>query len=405
MNVSTKVKERRKANLGNLAVSLPTELLSDVFIRLVEGEIPSTSIKTNHDALISARRARFTLCGVCHIWRETAISTKQIWTIIDFPHGVRTSFGRKRIESVSLLQDCLQRSDQMPLSLYLFGAAAKGKFSQSMIEAVSNIVEPLISLCGHIQLDIDAIQVQKLFRHPLQLPNLRSLVATVKQSPVTHLHTLDLTFASQLRHLAVFNSPSPTFLKLKLGVDLLLTRLTLQGTFYSSSIVTVLQNCPRLEYLLWQQLQADLPISNLPPTVYMASLHDITVSGSSPLSVLGHLDAPQLARLQFVHPTSTIAMHNLGTYPLSNTSRFPMLQTLLLLGRTEVVHVDDEIIARFVEAHPHLETLCLHTQLTERMSQAIASIPALRNVKAIPPRPPPVPEFDDYITRWGRGEH
>ncbi|KAF8309412.1 hypothetical protein DL93DRAFT_1763151 [Clavulina sp. PMI_390] len=294
----------------------------------------------------------------------------------------------------------ITRSNQAPLSLYLYGTAANGDVSHTIIEEVSTIIAPHLSRCRHIQFESNSVQVYRLFCHPLQLPNLQSLVVTVHQSQYLPIYTLDLTFATQLRHLimSTIHYTRLFALALRLGSDLLLTRLDLQGYFEYRSVVAILENCPHLEYLRWEEL--GIPEIKLEPSLpLMESLHEVVLRGIRPLYVLSSLNAPQLSRLQFNYFKRIEAINYTLPHPLSDPSQFPMLRTLVLQGRCDTVRPEDETIARFVEAHPHLESLAVPVQLTERMKRAIGSVLSLQTVSALPsPR-----EFEDHLARWSKG--
>ncbi|KAF8309414.1 hypothetical protein DL93DRAFT_1764314 [Clavulina sp. PMI_390] len=83
------VHEKREINRGNLAVSIPFDLLSDIFIRLMESEMTPTSNYIPPTALLAVRKMRHTFCQVCHVWREAAIATKRIWAVVGFPHAAQ----------------------------------------------------------------------------------------------------------------------------------------------------------------------------------------------------------------------------------------------------------------------------------------------------------------------------
>ncbi|KAF8309395.1 hypothetical protein DL93DRAFT_2170353 [Clavulina sp. PMI_390] len=421
--LSTKIETARKSNLNNPAVSLHPELLGDIFIIAVESQIPEPNMYLPPTTMSLVRRTRSVICEVCHIWRMTAIQTKRIWAIIDLPHGITAALtnsyhsapkrntsalgsgtddwddddelpARPKIppQSLDLTGERLERLGNAPLSLYLYSKDAAGKrmlLSSSIFREISHSTQRLLHRCRHLQFDNEYIDVPRFLETSHPLPELYSLFGTVWQD-LFPPSVLDLTAAPQLRDLwlcAFESMPGSTqpLLKLKLGADLLLTRLELSGSIDYDSIISLLENCPRLEELRWASTTSPSVPASLTPTLSpMPPLRHVTLRGTA-LSIASSLRASLLVRLEIHYPDEGPhrPIWDSRMPPLSDPLQFPMLRVLILKGAASTALAQEVNITRFAEAHPKLEVLAIPMHVTERMSTVLASIPALQHVRAI----------------------
>ncbi|KAJ7907359.1 hypothetical protein B0H13DRAFT_2019146 [Mycena leptocephala] len=96
----------RYAALSRRALALPLEILAEIFLH----SLPDVDFVTPDLAATP-----LVLCGVCHQWREVAISTPRLWSSLVFDVQLAT----RANAYVDLYRRWLSRARKAPLSLYL----------------------------------------------------------------------------------------------------------------------------------------------------------------------------------------------------------------------------------------------------------------------------------------------
>lgn len=141
------------------------------------------------------------LTHVCRFWRDSIISTPELWTLI--------SSGRMKLAKL-----CLERAKTVPLTVHLDFGGIKGK--RGSINLLSSHFKNTASFtCINFSKIEELAQV---LNFPKSLPNLRSLSLTRPRDTIQVNHTdlFDFSAHTALRELSLYNIPFvPSILSLR----------------------------------------------------------------------------------------------------------------------------------------------------------------------------------------------
>ncbi|KAF8315215.1 hypothetical protein DL93DRAFT_2155403 [Clavulina sp. PMI_390] len=385
------------------AVSLLPELLSQIFVFVLRdlGNADPQHINSTH--IHRMRQTRLMLCAICSRWREVALSTQVLWSILSFPPNynddvdAKTSvtYGGETLTpiSVEFFAEEVKRSGQSPLSLYLLISARDSLGNTiwpliSVSNALVNTVEPLLPRCRHLHFWGDKNPFFRIINHinVSPTPVLQSLSISLHPDSVhPRERVIDLSQAHYLSEVRIHGDYDEEIsneraipLQLKLSAASLPRRVEIDESVNIQNILTLFTQSSSLEEFYWMSSDRrfDIPHTPLPPIPH---LRHLILSARIPPTLLEYLDAPALVRLETNFPWELDSVYPL---PLSSTRNFPNLRALVLGGHQDTIRDHDMIIVRLIQSHPSLQIVSLPGHITEIMAETLATLPSLGHVSA-----------------------
>ncbi|KAK2463870.1 hypothetical protein APHAL10511_004175 [Amanita phalloides] len=123
---------------------LPVEILIKIFVHCIFGyDFPALKLYHLHPS--DPRRTltylkyptplSFLLSHVCSLWRDVALSSPLLWTLLETPADGRCTSSKPII---NLLRLCISRSGNLPLSIYVCSTLEDGDGSQGFMKAIAD---------------------------------------------------------------------------------------------------------------------------------------------------------------------------------------------------------------------------------------------------------------------------
>ncbi|KAF8309445.1 hypothetical protein DL93DRAFT_2100063 [Clavulina sp. PMI_390] len=373
---------------GQLAVvALPPELLSEVFLECIDrGALsdvePQRSIKI-------LRKNRTSLAGVCYRWRRIAQATPMLWAVTSFSGQFTEVKDDEGSNSYKILPEAhkplhheLQLSSTVPVSLvsqsktdHLLLPSALSMLKHEVCAALS----PILPRCDRLFLEApSSVPFLVLNAAPEKLASLRLLdVRASRGDSMGHeIRELNLTYAKSIRHLSIrshiYRSPPETISPIIADPTKLKT-LTISGFVDYPAAYEIISQATSLHSLMWLAEYKFLRFTVPPQQISMYSLQHLTLDGMPPLSLLPHLDAPQLV-------SATLTLH--GSFWVGSSTLFlkpsqaPCLRSLTL-GPT---YAASPMLQPLLPEFRALQVLNLRCELKLELAAACANIDSLRLV-------------------------
>ncbi|KAF8309409.1 hypothetical protein DL93DRAFT_1763078 [Clavulina sp. PMI_390] len=405
------VESLRRENQERAAVSLPSEVLSQIFCIILQGSlgVPKGAFQHRYSLPKSVighfRTSRAVLCAVCFRWRKVMIGSANLWNVLNFPAKVQKASRTVAIphSSYEILDTELSYAKESPLVLYVdspfpvFDAKTRS-------EAVEKL-RPLLSRSKGLFLDNYSVQHLQLMNlicddvASTPLPSLMTLYATAYsgQPDPGEEEVIDLSLAPKIRELEIragyilYEEPSDgtsgPVIQLQLpGVDeFALTRIHFDGALDPLAVFGLVSHSPHLEEMFWSHehfhnIHSDVYTSPLP---VMEKLKHMELSGDIPIALTGSLVAPNLVRLELTwlrEPAQAIWADR--AHPLSNYLRFPHLRALIVTTPWESDREQAEM-AHFIRAHPDLRVVRVPQYMSDELATALIDVPSIRRVYAV----------------------
>lgn len=317
-SVDSKLAELRIENSRIPTVTLPSELLSDIFESACHITISTRTDAWVVDRAVSSRSMLLNaILATCLHWREVALTTSSLWefVLVTNPNYLAADKQSGRIPMLT----GMGRAGTKALSLYI-----SRKLDASSWDRTRTLLRPHIHRFRQIfasQKDSSRNSLMDLNSNDEPLA-LETLVLTWRQVMPSQPEIIDLSRATALRHLHlgvvyqhgalvnIFPPPSSE-----------LTHIRLLRRIDPSDGIRIIESTTSLQALRWVFLGNQTP--SVDSIKVQPSLRYLSLSGALPTSLLLGLEAP---RLETLH----IDFQNASLSGLSYiTSRaFPHLRTL-----------------------------------------------------------------------------
>ncbi|KAF8307943.1 hypothetical protein DL93DRAFT_2100990 [Clavulina sp. PMI_390] len=394
-------------NSQNPAVSLLPELLSAIFNLVLQnyGDKPLRLGFIRFYLAYEMRLARFTLCAVCSRWRQVALNTPTLWSVITFPNRLKVKgdpdypapmntlnarSGHIPLIAKELFAEELRRSGQA--SLLLFVAAVdddRGWVVKSNTQRLMDIakhIKPILHRCRHLHFKGERALLCELLSHsdPFAQSQLHSISIRLYPDIIQdNRDDMDLTNAVNLRALT-YESFSVIPFKLSLPTsNTSIQSLKIEGPFELEGLVSILTQIPTLDQLHWFSTDwSERSTAHIPP-IFVHHLRHLTLLGSLPVSLLAALDTPNLLRLEISSPWELCAPPNkdyhLHPFALRCYSKLRVLNLRKYSGMTRQ---PEYLISNFIQTHPSLQVIALPGALSGLIVQKLLTLPSLVHVRA-----------------------
>ncbi|KAF8308580.1 hypothetical protein DL93DRAFT_2171024 [Clavulina sp. PMI_390] len=397
--VDDSMSQLRNANWRILAVFLPPELLSDIFIRSVH-MIGCCDIETLHAA---SKRCRQSFGSVCYRWREVVKATQALWAITSFPPPPSIVRNPARLGSLHLSPHTFQRcfidlnlAGTAPLTLISRCNEYPTVFPEKVFPQLDNYLRtalsPLFSRSERILLEAPAqMPLMLLNSSSAQLAKVKSLEVRARginpdlDAPpqvlnLSHAHAiqdLSLTFTRGwfLPSLAITSPVLADIAKLR--------TLTLTGFVDSIAAYEIISRASSLRSLVWSPAD-EIPRFHPPQdTIELPMLQHLKLEYDA-RCILPHVHAPELLVLNLMR------VHRRTEASFPQPSQFMNLRALNLTGWLDRPFSPG--LETFLHLHPSLELFNVQDTLYKSVAVACRTAPKLRTVVV-----------DWYTSRIGRG--
>ncbi|KAF8309406.1 hypothetical protein DL93DRAFT_2085673 [Clavulina sp. PMI_390] len=329
------------------------------------------------------RKARFTLAVVCKRWREVALSSQSLWSVILIAPRKKSGFHS------DLFNEELNRSGNSLLSVLItdpFGLPRnpRPEIIAGKIEIVRAAKE-VLPRCKDIIIHGNQVLVARMLS-PLSdvpLPNLQSIYASSHLNDISpHINRIDLSSAVALSSLRFHFSAGEHPIRLSVSPDANLRCVEVSSPIVPQDIVDILAHAPLLEEFTWTTLESIPSQSLQKPLPQMTYLRQLVLYGEIPLSILGSFQAPQLTILEIIYRGPDDSAAPSLPFPTLASISFPHLRILYIDGYRRMIRNYEPSIVGFLRAHPTLQVVSLSEHVTEPLVEALCAIPSLSYVSS-----------------------
>lgn len=382
----------RTENSGRPAVSLPTELLSQIFESTCHIVISTRTDPSVVDHTIASRwRVQNAILATCSRWREVGLTTSSLWesVLVANPNYLAADKVSGRIPMMT----GIERAGTRPLSLYVSSTLDAYNWDK-----ICTLLGPHIHRFRQIFASQTSYPRQfglltDLSSHEGSLP-LQTLVLTWRQARPPQAENIDLTRATTLRRLQlrIMYQHGP-LVTIRPPPSSELTHIRLPAKIDPSDAIRIIESTKCLQVLGWSFLGEQTPsIDSIKSQPYLRYL---SIVGALPTRLLVGLEAPRLETLQ-------IDLHNASLSGISHIAlrAFPKLRTL---------HLSSGGLARGWENSPHRATLQSVLSACQQLEQITLSyilddqLVTFLASDALPPKIKDVWVFvDDNVHRTAR---
>lgn len=368
-SVDSKIAELRIKNSPLLAISLPDELLSQIFesacrIMISSNNDPSLAVLAN----ASRRVMQSAILATCSRWREVGLTTTSLWesVLVTDPEYLAVDKESGRIPMMAEIE----RAGTRELSLYV-----SSTLDASSWDKLRTLLHPYARRFRQISASQkDYIRhfglLRDLSSHEGPLP-LQTLVLMWRQSRPFQLENIDLTRATALRHLQldVLRGLGP-FVTIQPPPSSELTHIRLFSGIDPSDVIRVVESTKSLLALKWSFFGEQT--LNIDSIKFQSFLQSLSLAGALPTSLLVGLEAPRLDTLQ-------IDLLNASPSGISHITHlaFPNLRTLHISEGSFTLTSENSphqvILRSILSSCPQLEQVTLSYVLGDELVMFLVS--------------------------------
>lgn len=270
---------------------VPSEIASQILLWAVED--PRDDVVESGHLQYHVYTRPLELAAVCKHWRDIAFNEPQLWTTLDL-RGISAS---NWVQPPELLEQWLQRSGQLPLTIFLVVPL----YVDAGID--NRFVSCIKTLCTYssrwqsLMLNIPLCTVPLFQYDPDKTPFLIYLHLDTSRAPSEHIPGSSSIAALRPTHL-VFVGERPLLVPIQWDS---IISLKLDGRNVAQ-LLDILRSCPRIEYMhVTLQTWADenyLPVSHGPLILEHLRTMILEFGDQQPLEdLLPQLTAPSLTKL------------------------------------------------------------------------------------------------------------
>lgn len=336
--------------IGDPLRRVPSEIASQILLRAVED--PRDDVVDNGHLHYQVYTRPLELAAVCKYWRYIAFSEPQLWTTLDLRGGSASNW----VQPLELLEEWLQRSGQLPLTIFLVVPLYVDYGVDNRFMSCVKTLCAYSSRWQNLMLNIPLCTIPLFQYDPSKTPFLTYLHLDTSRAPSEQNPGSSVITALRPTHL-VFVGERP--LLLPISWDNIIS-LKLDGRNVAQ-LLDILRSCPKIEYMhVTLQTWADenyLPVSHGPLALAYLQTMILEFGDQLPFEdLLSQLTTPNLTKLSAQGLFFEVPVSVASVTALCMRSQNTCLQSLAFHC---CVILERELL-ELLETSPSLRYLTLH---------------------------------------------